>query len=821
MDFTAEPVGSPQPDPLSSIPAPLRGRPQWVVWKREERDGRPTKMPYQARHPGRRAKVDDPRTFATFEQAKLAARLNADVAGVGYVFTADDPFVGIDIDRCLTSDARVEPWAREYVRALGTTYGEVSPSGLGIKFVALGALPGDGKGRRRNGYGPAKDGAIEAYCQGRFFALTGDVWDAERPIVALPDVIESIYVEISQKPPDATVADVREALSGSPPEEGTRKPPRRGKAAGGGRPDKIARAVAYLGTIEGAISGQRGHDKTFRAACKLVEFGLDEDEVFRVLKEHYNPKCDPEWSDLELRHKASDAVRENAEKAGAKLGEGRDPRPQAGPSVNGSGAHVGGDDQVAGKARPGVFSNFTQAGAEGERPVRVARRMVELEEQLREIAGGWPKRVGVDNTLFIESKAHEPVYLDSTARLFTWIDHKAQVDWTKGVGRFIPQERFYENLRMRVEHFDAIEAMPHYPALPGIYYMHRPVARAGGGALERFLDFFRPATQEDRQLMKAFVLTCFWGGAPGSRPAFLVTGRDDDAEGGRGTGKTKLNDFVGELAGGAVDVSPTDAVADVKTRLLSDEARQTRFARLDNVKMLKFSWADLEGLITSPTISGRMLYRGEGRRPNTLVWGITLNGASLSRDMAQRVIPIRVTRPDRIPTWEGDVRSFIDRHRWDVIADVREILEAPGVDITPATRWAAWEAGVLSRVGLVNLCQEIIVARQAAVDDDTEERDVIADFIRDELMRNGWSPETEAVFMPSLLIAKWIGEATNQKALPTNRASSHLATLGIPELQKSRRGKPGWVWRGKECPPGTPARIFKDKSKDGEDWQRF
>ena len=50
-------------------------------------------------------------------------------------------------------------------------------------------------------------------------------------------------------------------------------------------------------------------------------------------------------------------------------------------------------------------------------------------------------------------------------------------------------------------------------------------------------------------------------------------------------------------------------------------------------------------MITTDIISGKRLYMGEGRRPNTITHVITLNGASLSKDLAQRCIPIKLARP--------------------------------------------------------------------------------------------------------------------------------------------------------------------------------
>jgi putative DNA primase/helicase len=71
-----------------------------------------------------------------------------------------------------------------------------------------------------------------------------------------------------------------------------------------------------------------------RAACVLVRFGIENpDAVFRILREDYNPRCQPPWSDYELRHKADSAVASETRR------DLRDatPKPQAigQPSANG------------------------------------------------------------------------------------------------------------------------------------------------------------------------------------------------------------------------------------------------------------------------------------------------------------------------------------------------------------------------------------------------------------------------------------------------------------------------------------------------------
>jgi hypothetical protein len=71
----------------------------------------------------------------------------------------------------------------------------------------------------------------------------------------------------------------------------------------------VRRARGYLAHIEGAISGQRGHDRTFRVACVLVvKFRLTLQEAWPLLNE-WNEQCEPPWSEKELLHKLQDAFK--------------------------------------------------------------------------------------------------------------------------------------------------------------------------------------------------------------------------------------------------------------------------------------------------------------------------------------------------------------------------------------------------------------------------------------------------------------------------------------------------------------------------------
>jgi hypothetical protein len=64
----------------------------------------------------------------------------------------------------------------------------------------------------------------------------------------------------------------------------------------------------YIGKIPGAVSGNGGHSQTFKVAMVLFNgFGCSEAETLEWLR-HYNSKCEPPWSEAELRHKARSAA---------------------------------------------------------------------------------------------------------------------------------------------------------------------------------------------------------------------------------------------------------------------------------------------------------------------------------------------------------------------------------------------------------------------------------------------------------------------------------------------------------------------------------
>ena len=151
----------------ATIPEELKALPQWVRWRYEERDGKTTKVPYSA-NSNMRASSTDGNTWTSFGEA-LAASREGDWNGVGFVFTAEDDFAGVDLDNCRNPvTGEIDPKAREIIDALNS-YTEVSPAGTGLHVICRGSLPPSGRVKRNTGWG-----GLEMYDSGRYFTVTGD-----------------------------------------------------------------------------------------------------------------------------------------------------------------------------------------------------------------------------------------------------------------------------------------------------------------------------------------------------------------------------------------------------------------------------------------------------------------------------------------------------------------------------------------------------------------------------------------------------------------------------------------------------------------------
>jgi hypothetical protein len=155
------------------VPDSLAELDQWIVWRYEQHNGgKPTKVPYQVN--GSLASSTAPKTWCSLDQALKTWQLYPDHwSGIGFVFSTNDPFFGIDLDDCLDPDGRLKPWAQPIMERFSDSYAEISPSAQGIKIWAKGRLQGGGVTF------PLGDGRVEIYDRARYFTVTGNHWAGE------------------------------------------------------------------------------------------------------------------------------------------------------------------------------------------------------------------------------------------------------------------------------------------------------------------------------------------------------------------------------------------------------------------------------------------------------------------------------------------------------------------------------------------------------------------------------------------------------------------------------------------------------------------
>lgn len=166
----------------AGIPQQLKERDSWIVWRAEGNGAKKTKVPYiAALKNGKltyRASSQNPKHWTSFDKA-LEVYKNTDASGIGYVFSADDPYAVADFDDAIT-DGEVDPKVETWLEDLDT-YTEVSVSGRGFHVVCEAEI---GAGASIAGY--------EVYDRGRYIAMTGDVWQDREAIESRPEAFRKL-----------------------------------------------------------------------------------------------------------------------------------------------------------------------------------------------------------------------------------------------------------------------------------------------------------------------------------------------------------------------------------------------------------------------------------------------------------------------------------------------------------------------------------------------------------------------------------------------------------------------------------------------------
>lgn len=266
----------------ADLPDALLAHEQWLCWREQARDGKPTKVPIDP-HTGTYGSATDPETWGSFATAREYAVEAAD--GIGFAFTADDPFVGVDLDDCRVPETETTlDWATEIVERLAS-YTEVSPSGTGVHVLVRGTLP-DGRNRK---------GDVELYETARFFTVTGDhVSGTPTEVVERVEALADVHAEyVADESADAETEEMEsetdvDGESGSAVDCSDDELLERAKNAKNG--------AKFERLWNGTTTGYDSHSEADMALCSLLAFwtGGDRTRVDRLFRDSglYREKWD-------------------------------------------------------------------------------------------------------------------------------------------------------------------------------------------------------------------------------------------------------------------------------------------------------------------------------------------------------------------------------------------------------------------------------------------------------------------------------------------------------------------------------------------------
>ena len=114
------------------------------------------------------ASPTDSATWGTYEQAVEACKKYG-YSGIGFVFTAETDFCGIDIDHCISENGEIHKNALDILSTMDS-YAEISPSGTGIHIIYRGKVHEEWKKKKTNALD--KGIHLEMYQKDRYFTVT-------------------------------------------------------------------------------------------------------------------------------------------------------------------------------------------------------------------------------------------------------------------------------------------------------------------------------------------------------------------------------------------------------------------------------------------------------------------------------------------------------------------------------------------------------------------------------------------------------------------------------------------------------------------------
>jgi hypothetical protein len=184
----------------------IRDVDRWILWKKEDKDGKTTKIPIDEN--GVPIDATDRENWKSHSGVEKE-QASKQKYGKGFVFSDSDNILGIDLDDVRDPETdEIEDWAEDVINRVDALW-EVSPSGTGFHGYTVAQLP-------QNSYqmldqDDERTGHMEIYQTNRFFTYTDDT--VKTPVSPRSDdtsVIREIIEEFNDEVEESDSDEKRE-----------------------------------------------------------------------------------------------------------------------------------------------------------------------------------------------------------------------------------------------------------------------------------------------------------------------------------------------------------------------------------------------------------------------------------------------------------------------------------------------------------------------------------------------------------------------------------------------------------------------------------
>lgn len=534
----------------------------------------------------------------------------------------------------------------------------------------------------------------------------------------------------------------------------------------GGRPDAETRAMAYLARCDPAIEGQDGSGRAFKAACKVGPgFDLPPEVSFRLLLAEYNPRCQPPWSEKELRHKVEDSYKVETRR-GWLLDAGRNGHRDGPPGAAAKGKAECRPEIEITPQRHEVLAQTVKAlpgdpdlYRRGDMLVTVAEEEADsihlTKKTLLANLLGSPKVLPLaesvlgcmltrDASFYHMAKArggetyavdvHPPDWLiNAVLNLKRWPGVRpllavAECPYPRPDGSIV-----------EAAGYDPTTGTLYRPAIPFPPVPDRPTqedARAAWGRLKQPIRQFPFAGPDDEVVWLAGLLTAIARPAiPGPVPGVALNGNK------AGCGKGLLVEGIGIIACGRPTPNSTypdekEEASKVKVAIALSGKAIVHFDNLDEGST--YGNSGIDSALTSIIVDDRILgsNRNTGEIALRVTWFLSGNNVSPAKDAYRRWLPCNlVTELERPEERSGieieDLRGHLLEHRGEYVRDALTILKAHALVDRPRGGWAPlgsfeiWDKVIRGAVWYAT-GRDCCATRRKAADESPDRQDKLA-----------------------------------------------------------------------------------------------